>query len=79
MTSATNENATGLNSKCPSRRVRRAFVIFGPPAQNLLRGESLMRCTAGLKMACVREVSGRGILSNALHKGSYNVPELLFG
>jgi hypothetical protein len=36
-----------------------------------------MRCTAGLKMACVREFSGRGMLSNALHKGFCNVPELL--
>jgi len=34
-----------------------------------------MRCTAGLKMACVREISGRGMLSNALHKGFYDLPD----
>jgi len=39
-------------------------------------GGNLMRCTAGLKMACVREISGRGMLSNALHKGFGNLPDL---
>jgi len=35
-------NAIQLQTrKCPSRRVRKAREIFGPPAQSLLRGEGV--------------------------------------